>query len=119
MNSHDATDHDATNHDATDYEASRRDAEKSWHDPVMLRTAAIYVVSVIALAAAAFAAMAVWHSMLAAIMVPVILTIGSVGAMVRTYQVYKAGGVWPIWHGATWILLVFVMMFFDVPLAVR
>ena len=108
-----------TDHEANNYEASRRDAEKRWHDPVMLRAAATYVVSVIGLAALAFAATTVWHSMLAAVMVPVILTIGSVGALVRTYQVYKAGGVWPIWHGASWILLAFLMMFFDVPLAVR
>lgn len=108
-----------TNHEATDYEASRRDAEKRWHDPVMLKTAAVYVVSVIGLAALAFGAAMAWHSMLAAIMVPVILTVGSVGALWRTYQVYKVGGAWPIWHGASWILLVFVMMFFDVPLALR
>ena len=108
-----------TDYEATNHEASRRDAEKGWHDPAMLRAAAVYVVSVIGLAAAAFGAAMAWHSMLAAIMVPVILTVGSVGALWRTYQVYKAGGVWPIWHGASWILLVFVMMFFDVPLALR
>ena len=113
------TEHGATESEAIEYEASRRDAEKRWHDPVVFRAAAIYVVSVIGLAAAAFAAMTAWHSMLAAILVPVILTIGSTGALVRTYQLYKSGGVWPIWHGASWILLVFVMMFFDVPLAVR
>ena len=108
-----------TDYEATNYEASRRDAEKRWHDPVMLRAAAVYVVSVIGLAAAAFAAMAAWHSMLAAILVPVILLVGTLGAAVRTYQVYKAGGVWPIWHGAVWILLAFLMFFFDVPLALR
>ena len=113
------TNHEATNHEATDYETSRSDADRGWRDPVMLRAAATYVVSVICLAALAFGAAMAWHSMLAAILVPVILTVGSVGAIVRTLQVYKAGGVWPIWHGASWILLVFVMMFFDVPLAVR
>ena len=108
-----------TNHEASNHEASRSDSERGWRDPVMLRAAAVYVGSVIGLAAVAFGAAMAWHSMLAAIMVPVILTIGSAGALVRTYQMYKSGGVWPIWHGASWILLVFVMMFFDVPLALR
>lgn len=113
------TENRATEHGATDCESSSRDAEKRWHDSAVFRSAAIYVVSVIGLAAAAFAAMVAWHSMLAAILVPVILTIGSVGALVRTYQMYKSGGVWPIWHGASWILLVVLMMFFDVPLSLR
>lgn len=113
------TNHEAFNHEASNHEASRSDGERSWRDPVMLRAAAVYVGSVIGLAALAFGAAMAWHSMLAAIMVPVILTVGSVGALWRTYQVYKVGGAWPIWHGASWILLVFVMMFFDVPLALR
>lgn len=103
----------------TNQESSRGEAEMRWRDPVVFRAAAIYVVSVIGLAALAFGAAMAWHSMLAAIMVPVILTVGSAGALWRTYQVYKVGGAWPIWHGASWILLVAVMMFFDVPLALR
>ncbi|HPX37343.1 MAG TPA: hypothetical protein PLH92_13615 [Mycobacterium sp.] len=104
-----------TNFDA----AQRRDVEKRWHDPETFRAAARYVVSVVVLAALAFAAMAAWHSLLAAILVPVILFVGSMGALLRTYQLWKSGGVWAIWHGASWILLVLLMFFFDLPLALR
>ena len=103
----------------TDYEAERRDVEKRWSDPETFRSAARYVFSVIGLAALAFAAMAAWHSLLAAVLVPVILFVGAVGGLLRTYQVFKAGGVWAIWHGAAWILLVLLMFFFDLPLALR
>lgn len=103
----------------TNYDAMRRDAEKRWNDPPTFRAAASYVVLVIALAGLAFAAMAAWHSLLAAVLVPVILFVGAVGGLLRTYQVFKAGGVWAIWHGAAWILLVLLMFFFDLPLALR
>lgn len=104
-----------TNFDA----AQRRDVEKRWNDPGTFRAAAAYVFSVVGLAALAFAAMAAWHSMLAAILVPVILFIGAIGGLWRTYQIWKSGGVWAIWHGASWILLVLLMFFFDLPLALR
>lgn len=103
----------------TNYDAMRRDAEKRWHDPETFRAAATYVFSVIGLAGLAFAAMAAWHSLLAAVLVPVILLVGTLGALFRTYQVWKLGGVWAIWHGASWILLVLLMYFFDLPLALR
>ena len=102
----------------TDHEAERRDVEKRWHDPATFRAAAVYVISVVVLAALAFAAMARWHSLLAATLVPAILFVGAMGGLVRTYQVWKAGGVWPIWHGAAWILLVLLMFFGDMPLHV-
>lgn len=103
----------------TNYDAARRDVEKRWNDPPTFRAAATYVVSVVALAGLAFAAMAAWHSLLAAILVPVILFVGAMGGLLRTYQVFKAGGVWAIWHGAAWILLVLLMLFFDLPFALR
>lgn len=103
----------------TNHDAARRDAEKRWHDPETFHAAAVYVVSVIALAALAFAAATAWHSLLAAILVSVILLVGTLGGLWRTYQVWKIGGVWPIWHGASWILLVVLMFFFDLPLAFR
>ena len=103
----------------TDYDAERRDVEKRWNDPETFRSAVAYVFWVVGLAALAFAAMAAWHSLLAAILVPVILFVGAMGAMFRTYQVWKYRGVWAIWHGASWILLVLFLFFVDVPAAVR
>lgn len=103
----------------TDYDAQRRDVEKRWNDPATFRSAAVYVVSVIGLAALAFAAMVAWHSLLAGILVPVILGVGAMGALWRTYRLWKLGGVWAIWHGASWILLIVLTFSVDVPLAVR
>ena len=102
----------------TDYEAERRDVEKRWSDPETFRSAATYVFSVIGLAALAFAAMAAWHSLLAGILVPVILFVGAMGGFWRTYQVWKYRGVWAIWHGAAWILLVLFLFCLEVPFAV-
>ena len=100
-------------------EGSINDVEKRWHDPGMVRTAVTYVVSVIALAGVAFVVTVVWRSLLAGIMVPGILFAGGIGAFVRTYQVWRAEGVWPIWQAAGWFLLLAFLFCLGVPFAVR
>lgn len=94
------------------------DVEKRWHDPVMVRAAVKYVLFVIALAAAAFVATVLWRSLLAGILVPGLLFAGGIGAFVRTYQVWKAEGVWMIWQAAGWILLLLFLICLGVPFAV-
>jgi len=95
------------------------DVEKRWHDPAAFRAAVTYVVAVVAVAGVAFAATVAWHSLIAAILVPLILFVGGVGAFVRTYQVWRAEGVWPIWQGAGWFLLMLTLVCLGVPVAVR
>ena len=73
---------------------------------------------VIALATAAFVATVQWRSLIAGIMVPAILFAGGIGAFVRTYQVWRAEGVWPIWQAAGWILLMMFLFCLGVPAAV-
>ncbi len=94
------------------------DVEKRWHDPAMTRAAVKYALLVIALAGAAFAATVIWRSVLAGVMVPGILFLGGVGAFVRTYQVWKVGGVWPIWQAAGWFLLLLFLVCLGVPFSV-
>lgn len=94
------------------------DVEKRWHDPAMFRAAVKYTVFVIALAGAAFAAATGWQSVLAGILVPGILFAGGIGAFVRTYQVWKVEGVWPIWQAAGWFLLLLFLVCLSVPFAV-
>lgn len=94
------------------------DVEKRWHDPEAFRAAMTYVVAVVAVAGAAFAATVTWHSLIAGILVPVILFIGGVGALVKTYKVWRAEGVWPIWQGAGWFLLLLMLVCLGVPVAV-
>jgi hypothetical protein len=93
------------------------DVEKRWHDPQMFRAAVTYVVCVVALAGLALASYAFIgdHSVLSAILVPTVLFVGGVGGFVRTYQVWKAGGTWPIWHGAGWFLLALSLVSLAVP----
>ena len=52
---------------------------------------------------------------------PLILLLGGLGAFVRTYQVWRAGGRWWIWQGAGWFLLVLmlVVLTMTVPVALR
>jgi uncharacterized membrane protein YkgB len=94
------------------------DVEKRWQDPETFRRAAKYVGVVILLAAAAFTVTLVWRSLLAGILVPAILFAGGIGAFIRTYQVWKAEGFWPIWQGAGWILLLLFLVCLGVPFAV-
>ncbi|MGY4708289.1 hypothetical protein ACXDF8_01735 [Mycolicibacterium sp. CBM1] len=94
------------------------DVEKRWHDPAMFRAAVTYVVAVVAVAGVAFAAAVFWHSLIAGILVPVILFAGGVGALVQAYRVWRVEGVWPIWQGAGWFLLMLMLVCLGVPVAV-
>ena len=87
--------------------------------PATFRAAARYVGIVVLLAAVALGATAVSGSLFAGIMVPGSLFIGGIGALVRTYQVWRGYGAWRIWHAASWVLLGLSMFFLGVPLSVN
>ncbi|MGV0811113.1 hypothetical protein ABQF34_04080 [Mycolicibacterium boenickei] len=91
------------------------DVEKRWHDPQMFRSAVGYVVAVVAVAGLALTFYAFDNSALSATLVPTIVFFGAIGAFVRTYQVWRAEGTWPIWHGAGWFLLTLSLMCLAVP----
>jgi len=97
---------------------TNNDVEKRWHDPVTFRAAVTFVVAVVVVAGVAFAAAVLWHSRIAGILVPLTLFIGGVAAFVRTYQVWRAEGVWVIWQGAGWFLLGLMLICLGVPVAV-
>jgi NADH:ubiquinone oxidoreductase subunit H len=94
-----------------------RDVEKRWRDPVALRQAVTYGVGVIAVAGIAFAVYAVVdkESIILAATVPAILFLGGVGALVKTYRVWRGGGTWVIWQGAGWFLLTFMLVCLSIP----
>ncbi|WP_066900309.1 hypothetical protein [Mycolicibacterium houstonense] len=96
-------------------DSDRNDVEKRWHDPQMFRAAVGYVLAVIAVAGLALAFYAFDHSVLSAALVPTILFVGGLGAFLRTYQVWRAEGTWPIWHGAGWFLLALSLLCLAVP----
>lgn len=97
---------------------SDNDVEKRWRDPQTFRAAATYVLIVLGLSLVAFAATAIWKSLVAAILVPGILFLGGIGGLIRTYRVWRAEGVWPIWQAASWILLLLFLFFLGVPFSV-
>lgn len=97
---------------------SKNDVEKRWRDPQTFRAAASYILIVIALAGTAFAATVAWRSLPAAIMVPGILFMGGVGALIQTYRVWRAEGVWVIWQAAGWLLLLLCLFFLGLPMSI-
>lgn len=99
-------------------DGSTNDVEKRWHDPAMVRAAVRYAVIVIVLAGVAFAAAVLWRSVVAGVLVPGILFAGGIGAFVRTYQVWRAEGVWPIWQAAGWFLLLLFLVCLGVPFSI-
>lgn len=94
------------------------DVEKRWHDPAMVRAAVSYVVVFVAVAGAAFAAAVVWQSLIAGILVPLTLFAGGVGALFKTYRVWRVEGAWPIWQAAGWFLLLSMLFCLGVPFSV-
>jgi hypothetical protein len=97
--------------------SNARDVEKRWHDPPTFRKAVTYDAAVIAVAGIAFAIYATTDraSLVLASSVPAILLIGGIGAFVKTYQVWRAGGTWPMWQGAGWFLLVLMLVCLSIP----
>lgn len=95
--------------------SDENDVEKRWRDPEMFRAAVIYVVCVVAVAGLALAFFAFDRSTLSAVLVPTIVFLGGVGAFVRTYQIWRAEGTWPIWQGAGWFLLALSLVCLAVP----
>ena len=41
---------------------------------------------------------------------PLILLLGGIGAFVRTYRIWRAGGRWWIWQGIGWFLLMLMLV---------
>ena len=78
--------------------------------------AVAYGVGVIVVAGIAFAST---HrrqgSVVLASSVPAILFLGGVGALVKTYRVWRDGGTWPIWQGAGWFLLTLMLVCLSIP----
>ncbi|MBD0862198.1 hypothetical protein IA539_13380 [Gordonia sp. zg691] len=48
---------------------------------------------------------------------PIVVLVGAIAMLFRTYRVYKRGGRWQVWQGGAWFLLVFfiVMLFNSAP----
>jgi NADH:ubiquinone oxidoreductase subunit H len=94
-----------------------RDVEKRWRDPVALRHAVEYGLCIIVVAAVAFAVFAVVDkgSVVLASIVPAVLFLGGVGALAKTYRVWRTGGTWPIWQGAGWFLLTLMLVCLSIP----
>ncbi len=106
------------------------DVEKRWHDPKGVRAATKYVLAVIAAAAAVVVLALIWANanaeqctdadffvcsnperLLFLMGPPTILLLGGLGAFVKTYRVWRNGGVWPIWQGAGWALFVLMLVY--------
>jgi hypothetical protein len=76
-----------------------------------------YVAVVVVVAGVAFAAFALIdrRSLLWASATPAVLLVGGVGAFVKTYQVWRAEGTWPIWQGAGWFLFSLMLVSLSIP----
>ncbi|WP_019928172.1 hypothetical protein [Nocardia sp. BMG111209] len=105
------------------------DVEKRWHDPGMFRRAARYTIGVVVVAALVLVVIQIWASRReacagasvtycdtasrAAILggPGLVLLLGTVGAFVATYRVWREHRTWPIWQGAGWFLLVLTLAY--------
>ena len=93
------------------------DVEKRWHDPAAFRAASAYVVSIIAVAGLAFVLFLLIgrEVPLWALGIPIVLLVGGIAAFIKTYRIWRAGGTWPIWQGAGWILLTLMLVSLSIP----
>ncbi|OZC66434.1 hypothetical protein CH306_14255 [Rhodococcus sp. 15-725-2-2b] len=104
--------------DPTERTIADRDVEKRWNDPVVFRRAAGYCAVVVAVAAALTALFLVvdrTNPVLAA-SVPAVRFLGGIGALTLGYRSYRAGGTWPIWQGAAWLLFTVMLLGLAMPM---
>lgn len=104
--------------DPTERTIADRDVEKRWNDPVVFRRAAGYSAAVVAVAAALTALFLVvdrTNPVLAA-SVPAVCFLGGIGALTLGYRSYRAGGTWPIWQGAAWLLFTVMLLGLAMPM---
>ncbi|CAN3126607.1 hypothetical protein ACNUDN_01825 [Mycobacterium sp. smrl_JER01] len=92
-------------------------AEKRLDHPGSHRAAVTYALTVVAVAAVAFAffAFGARDSVFAAALVPASLFLGGVGALIRAYRGWKASSGWTSWQGAAWFLLLLMLVTLAVP----
>lgn len=109
------------------------DVEKRWHDPRQFRRATRYTAVVIVIAAVVVVGAVVFglgqaeqcrddafricrnpERLILAAGPPSVLLLGGLGAFFQAFRVWRGGGVWPIWQGAGWILLVLMVAYFSV-----
>jgi hypothetical protein len=93
------------------------DVEKRFDRPGTFREAATYVGVVVAVAGVMLIVYATtWkENVIVASTVPAVLFAGGVGAMVKTYRVWKLQGAWPAWQGAGWFLLLLMLVSLSIP----
>jgi hypothetical protein len=92
-------------------------AEKRFNQPGTYRSAVLYTIAVVVVAAIAFAffAFGARDSVFSAALVPFFLFAGGVGALVHTYGEWKRGRGWTAWQGAGWFLLLLMLVTLAVP----
>ncbi|QTI70732.1 hypothetical protein [Gordonia polyisoprenivorans] len=85
--------------------------------PSPLRAAVTYGIVVIGLGLATLlVALASSGGLRTALVVaaPIVVGVGALGGLWRTYTVWRAGGRWQVWQGAAWFLLAtFVVFLFN------
>jgi hypothetical protein len=125
----DADRDDASRDDASRDDASRDDVEKRWHDPGMYRHAVEYCAGVLIATVLVFAAIYEWAdrrescaraahafcdttSRTTILLGPgFVLIVGTVGAFITTYRIWRRHRAWPIWQGAAWFLMVVTLAY--------
>ncbi|WP_280257447.1 hypothetical protein [Nocardia wallacei] len=108
------------------------DVEKRWHDPGMYRRAAGYVGTVLVVTALVCVAVVQWagrrepcadadtafcDTAARGIMIAapgIVLALGTLGAFVQTYRVWKRHRAWPIWQGVGWFLMTVTLVFLGI-----
>ncbi|MDF3282520.1 MULTISPECIES: hypothetical protein [unclassified Gordonia (in: high G+C Gram-positive bacteria)] len=82
--------------------------------PSTLRAAVTYGIVVIGLGLATLlVALASSDGLRTALVVaaPIVVGVGALGGLWRTYTVWRAGGRWQVWQGAAWFLLATFVVF--------
>lgn len=118
-------------------QVNRDDVEKRWYDAATMRSASTYVIVVLVIALAAMGAILLWAGLtrdgcgpndgfvcndtqrvLLALLPAALLLVGTLGGFIRTYQVWRRGGRWPLWQAAGWVLMVSTLLYITLSVGV-
>ncbi|ORM35544.1 hypothetical protein [Williamsia sp. 1135] len=91
------------------------DVNKDWNNPRAVRAGALYLGGFVLVGIALLVAYRQTDSRFWGFCAPAVFMIGGLGAFAQTYRAWQRGGLWPLWQGVGWFLLVMMLATLGLP----
>jgi hypothetical protein len=91
------------------------DTDKDWSNPRAVRAASLYLGAFVLVGIGFLVAYWQTDSRFWGFCAPAFFMLGGLGAFVHTYRTWQRGGLWPLWQGVGWALLMCMLITLGLP----